>query len=193
MEEIYKFRIEGCKQYKNKTECKLCDDGLSLSNGHCCREGQWFNNSQCVSYKAITPTLRCKKFLNGSLCADEGCLPDDSGNEQYVSNKKCCPVGKYFDLRQGKCGDIPVIVQPCNKKSEGVCLECQNTTDHYVSNGVCVSVDYYWDSEFQMAVAVSDPNSKFPRCKKVNNDICQECQTDYQKGSDNKISSQCCS
>ena len=76
IEETFPFRIEGCLQYGVKTECKVCSSEYNLSNGHCCKDGYWYNNSACVSYASIVPTLRCKKFINGSLCADEGCLDD---------------------------------------------------------------------------------------------------------------------
>ena len=163
----------------------VCRTGYNLTNGHCCLDGFWYNNSACVSYKSIEPTLRCKKFLNASLCADSGCL-----DNQYVSNQKCCPDSKFFDKTKNACTDIPLKAQPCKRFTEGKCLECVDTTNNYISDGVCVKNKFYWDELFQMEIDADSTHSKFPKCKQVNNNECQVCQA--VKGNDLFSSSKCC-
>lgn len=53
-----------------------------------------------------------------------------------------------------------------------ICSECVDSTNNYISHGVCVAKNFYWDKEFLRVIDTNNTFSKFPKCIKANNDKC---------------------
>lgn len=83
-------------------------------------------------------------------------------DEYYMTNSRCCKKGDFFDLKMDKCSSIASQSKPCLQMSKGKCLKCVDDTDNYISNGVCVPNNYYWDSIGNIIVDTNASFSKFP-------------------------------
>lgn len=145
-----------------------------------------WSTDTCVSTTAAD-TADCKYLEDATTCRNPitslGEVGPSCDNGKYLSSNRCCAVTQFFD--NTACAPISLPGQACNKLDiNGRCEECVDTTNNYISNGVCVqfvNAQEFYDGS--AVVAINQTN--YPNCNKFDSGVCISC-------SNGVLSNRCC-
>ncbi|MBP5533890.1 MAG: hypothetical protein J6Y03_00060 [Alphaproteobacteria bacterium] len=117
-----------CAEYETDVdgvcECKKCDPGNTLLNGHCCDNNGWYYYSE-----------------NGEWYEQSCCGP----NEEWSTVKNKCICKDGFGLSAGVCtpcsnaDEMERCAEAVNNNGTCSCTRC--STGYFVQNGKCVDCD----------------------------------------------------
>ena len=170
-----------CSGNLNNSICDLCEDGFSLNNGKCVKSCNLGSGELCKSCDLNNNEQNCL------TCNDEYYLPNNE-----FERKKCKKCGNYMK----KCHEynnkiIPDECYPPYIPSGGYCLEkCKIGSEHYcyscseipekINQCEKCNVGYYVANDSNKTIC-HKCNVGCKNCKgSILNNICIECQNDYQ-------------
>lgn len=117
-------------------KCKVEENPLYISNGHCCNyETKWGGAS-------------CDALTNGCKTHDgTDCLTCIEGYNYFSTSKSCCPIGQYFNTT---C--VNTTITNCNLQKEASTTECDKCKTGYTkikdttNNDHCCLDSTFWNN-----------------------------------------------
>lgn len=128
--------LASCSTMNSDGNCRVCNLGYYLTNGHCCQSGFFYQNG-CV---AITEPAKCQQIVLSEANKPKNCSLCSASFEEYqITDGRCCQKG-FIYLRNGlldNCFPYDSLFKRCLAfdSASGKCLECSAGFD--LSRGIC--------------------------------------------------------